>query len=879
LRPISDEPRRVEPGPPHRPVKLLDLELLEPRPRLTGLDGYRGVRVLARLHGVPVDEVRVAVSGDRVDPADLERALAPLAGLATRTALRTRLERGDGLRGPESLLEPPPPLAPEAGSLVTVAVCTRGRPESLAHTLESLRRQRCRTAELLVVDNAPPDEATRELVAQRFPEARYVREPRPGLGWARNRAVLEASAEVVAFTDDDAVADPGWLEAIAALFARNPDVVAMTGLVLPLELETRAQELFERYGGFGRGARRRWHALRGPIRRLRAGPWGTGANMAFRRKLFGEIGLFDPALGAGQAGGGDDLDIFLRVMLAGHALVYEPSAVVRHRHRRSLDELSAQLRAYGAGHMAFLLRTAGHAPRTRRAVLRALVRWAWDQGVRRNLDLALRPRFLPPRLGLIETRGMLEGASRYREARRRVRAAVQAFGAQEEAPAVASPPQAAPRGARTAVRRVDVAQPLRALDGLEEYGRTLVVVRNGAAVVGEFAIVNRGRPIGPAQLADQLVARFGTALFESAGPGDELAAARDAAAVRCVAEACGLAGAPRAALDPSVSASIVLPTRDRPAQLERCLASLARLETAREVEIVVVDNQPASGLTAPVVERFPGVRLVVEPRAGSACARNTGILAARGAVVVTTDDDVVVEPDWLERLLAPLARADVMAVTGNVRPLGLAHGAERAFERSGGLGKGYEGFEADEDWLLSFGPGAAPTWRLGATANAAFRSGLFEDPRVGLLPEWLGAGTPAGSAEDLYFFYRILSAGHTLVYEPRALVWHEHRRTDRELRAQLYAYSKGHGAHNLTTLLEDGDLRGLYRVLVDVPRGRLRQLAAHAAQSVRGGPRLGLRALLLQVAGDLAAPWALWRSRRRARRLGLRRVAPPACGR
>src|SRR5207244_11842304 len=100
---------------------------------------------------------------------------------------------------------------------------------------------------------------------------------------------------------------------------------------LPYELETAAQVQCEEYGGFGRGFERRVFRT-GPARCGRAaaehggsGKFGTGANMAFRKTVFTEIGLFDPALDVGTVtNGGGDLDMFLRVLRAGHTLVYEP---------------------------------------------------------------------------------------------------------------------------------------------------------------------------------------------------------------------------------------------------------------------------------------------------------------------------------------------------------------------------------------------------------------------------------------------------------------------------------------------------------------------------------------------------------------------------
>jgi glycosyltransferase involved in cell wall biosynthesis len=100
-----------------------------------------------------------------------------------------------------------------------------------------------------VIDNGCQDEI-RELTERILPNARYVPERRPGLDFARNRALSEVTSEIIAFLDDDAVADAFWVRSIAECFASFPRAAAVTGLTLPLELETEAQELFEANGGF-----------------------------------------------------------------------------------------------------------------------------------------------------------------------------------------------------------------------------------------------------------------------------------------------------------------------------------------------------------------------------------------------------------------------------------------------------------------------------------------------------------------------------------------------------------------------------------------------------------------------------------------------------
>jgi len=249
---------------------------------------------------------------------------------------------------------------------------------------------------------------------------------------------------------------------------------------------------------------------------------------------------------------------------------------------------------------------------------------------------------------------------------------------------------------------------------------------------------------------------------------------------------------------------VVVATLDRPEDLRECLRCLVTQASARPVEIIVVDNNPGSKLTPPVVAEFPGVVLVEERRRGLAYARNRGVVASRGEIVVATDDDVTMPPGWLGRLVAPFAQPDVMVVTGNIVPRELATTAQRLFEAYGGLGRGSDRRVVDKDWF-NRSVTAVPTWTLGATANAAFRSSIFHHPQIGLMDEALGPGMPSGVGEDTYLFYRVLKAGYTIVYEPAACVWHKHRRDLPELRRQIFNYSKGHVAYHLTTILRDRD--------------------------------------------------------------------------
>jgi GT2 family glycosyltransferase len=403
-----------------------------------------------------------------------------------------------------------------------------------------------------------------------------------------------------------------------------------------------------------------------------------------------------------------------------------------------------------------------------------------------------------------------------------------------------------------AVRTVDVREAIAPLTDVEGYARVRVFVADGPELIGAVDIWNTRQTISASRLR-QAIAQ--TLLYPLAARGLARQLGQNAATER---------------LSSDVPVSVVVPTCDRPEDLRRCLQSLMSQQTMRPLEIIVVDNRPAQGTVRHVIRDFASVIVIEEERAGLSYARNAGFLAARGEILVATDDDVVAPPNWIERLVAPFARPEVAAVTGQVLPLELETEAQCRFEAYGGLGKGFEPIEVNSCWFNGF-RGAVPTWRLGATANAAFRASALADPAIGMLDEALGAGTPTGCSEDTYLFYRLLKANRTLVYDPSAYVWHRHRLTNDELRNQIFAYSKGHVAYQLTTLIRERDPRSLVRLGWSLPK----VYAGRAIDRIRGRSDYPLGLIAQEILGNLAGPWALWRSRRRVRKLGRSAVARP----
>ena len=308
---------------------------------------------------------------------------------------------------------------------VSIVVCTREHPDVLERQLASLARLEYSNYEVIVVDNAPRSDRTRQ-VCERFPFVRYVLEPRAGLDYARNTGWLTATKPVIAYTDDDAAVDSYWLAALALNYA-DPDVHCVTGCTFPLELETKAQHCFEKYGGMQRGFTRRvykpgqWNAFFP----LGSGRFGAGVNLSVRRDVLEKLGGFDPALDVGSvARGGGDLDIMARVIQAGGTLVYEPRAIVWHQHRKTMTALRKQMFDYGWGFAAYAVKHARDLELGNYSIS-MLRRWSKRWGLKRlsdNLRLALRfQSHYPLDLILIEVLGGILGTRAYQRSVRKVR--------------------------------------------------------------------------------------------------------------------------------------------------------------------------------------------------------------------------------------------------------------------------------------------------------------------------------------------------------------------------------------------------------------------------------------------------------------------------
>jgi GT2 family glycosyltransferase/peptidoglycan/xylan/chitin deacetylase (PgdA/CDA1 family) len=834
---------------------------------------YRGMRRARR---------RLRSEHDAPHNASQSRILPEVTNGARRAQRRLRSEHDALLNGSQSRI--PPAFAnghhaPSAAGLVSVVVTTCADATAAVRCATTIRDNACGPVEVIVVENRPAASDVREALAAAFGRdsaVRYVEEPTPGLSRARNAGLASASGSIVAFVDDDVVVDDRWLDALRDAFAVHPEATCVTGQIEPLELGTRAQSLLEQYATFGKGPTRRVYRLDAPpddvpLFPYTAGHFGSGANMAFRRDALLALGGFDPCLGAGtHAKGGEDLDICIRLILSGQTLVYEPRAIVRHRHLHTMRLLYGKVFSYGVGLGALIVKHATSEP-NRAALVRLIpagLRYLLSPRSRKNATKATN---FPRRLELIEWIGLVLGPIAYARSR-----------SLRLVSAPAAPPRRHAADAATAPMHSVWSGELELSSPVLEINPPLAQSR---AAFDEARLLIRviGEPLGFVQ----------TPLSSGKLDLHQAIGAMDADVGERVERQLAINGLPTLA-DLSAErhggvtwaanwiadsdgalVSVIVCTRNRAQGLRRCLDSIQRLRYPN-LEFLIVDNAPADDSTMQLVldaaREDARVRYVREARPGLSAARNRGLREARGEFIAYTDDDVRVDPLWVDAILRGFERrADVGCVTGLVASASLERSAQQYFDARVGWSSSSEQrlFEATasrgDSRLHPYAPGV-----FGTGANVAFRRDAIE--AIGGFDRSLGAGSPTCGGEDLDAFVRLLRSGRSLTYEPAALVWHDHRVDEKDLQKQMYCYGKGLSAYLCKFLFARSSGREVAQRLLagGLHAGRLARRSQAAAN--RSGVAPGL--LKAELRGWLAGPWAYFRARSQQDRAHLRAVAP-----
>lgn len=235
------------------------------------------------------------------------------------------------------------------------------------------------------------------------------------------------------------------------------------------------------------------------------------------------------------------------------------------------------------------------------------------------------------------------------------------------------------------------------------------------------------------------------------------------------------------------SVTIAVCTTGERASLAAALKSIASNAAGAEL-MVVVNGAIAPRLKSTIARVAPAARVVEERRPGLDMARNCAVSQARTELVAFIDDDAQVAANWLSSVRSAFAgNPAIQALTGLILPAELATPSQAWFEAYGGFGRGCASRWWQSELAMTHSKsGYLMTSQVGSGTNMVFRNQALK--RLGGFHPALDVGTPTGGAGDLEIFSRILRMGWELLYEPRAVVLHHHRRSFEEVREQVAGF-------------------------------------------------------------------------------------------
>lgn len=257
---------------------------------------------------------------------------------------------------------------------VSVIICTLNRHRILESAILSMEKQTLKKDlfELIVVDNGSVDQTKKmvESLMGTIPNMRYVFESNKGLSNARNHGIRESSGDIVAFLDDDAIADSQWLEHLYSVYQIDSEVGAVGGKINVLWDHDRpswVNDLFESYfGKFDLGEKRK---------QMIYPEYPYGSNMSILRELIVEIGGFRTELGRKGKSlvAAEETDLFYRINSKKIRVIYEPKAIVYHRVlTERLSKTWGLRRSFSHGESMAILNSFYHARTMREKVAEAL---------------------------------------------------------------------------------------------------------------------------------------------------------------------------------------------------------------------------------------------------------------------------------------------------------------------------------------------------------------------------------------------------------------------------------------------------------------------------------------------------------------------------
>lgn len=819
------------------PACVLNIDLSLPIVSIPGLEGFMTAFAVFYYDRQPVGIGILPINGDHCLASDIEEASCTFEKQVQRVKMRDYLD----IR----LLTADSSITPATDISVIIPTC--GRPKYLRCCLQALQKQTLQADRIIVVDNCPDNSEITQIIKDDYPSAEFIVCTTRGASAARNAGAALCDSEYLAFLDDDVIPSPQWLEQIRNEICKDKRIAVARGMVLPAEIKNETQAKMEALGGFNGGFRSRWilpdeDRNAAYLEYLDFPRLGAGCQLIVRRAVFEQIGGFDPLIGAGLGIDGEDVDLFARLIDCGYIFYHEPSAIVFHHHRESEGEFVQQIHraawstAYLWGRMA-----------QRHARLRASLNKLYRKYLRiiagQAAHASLRPDILGGKVRRKKLwcylRGYLHG--RFSHANDRPDLWPEKAGNSSQV------------NHSVAVRQLDLYRQIPPF--LDSNGHQAIEVQIfcGEKYISSLRMPATHSQVAVSQVLSALSDEIIDALIVDLQANRQLHACPGPYSLINAGEQSPFHLHKHFYWHPSVS--IVIPTRDRPDDLVDCLWRISRQDYHGELEVIVVDNNPGSGLSRPVVDQFPQFTYTCCDKPGAAATRNTGFLKARGEIIAITDDDVLVPRGWVRNIVQRFWRQDVWMVNGSVLAYELSSRAELDFEDNCGFPSNNSTIEATGEVIRSWR--YIPAVMFGVSANMAFRRSVIENPAIGLMNEALGPGTPAGAGEDLEFIYRVLKEGHTVIFEPTIWAYHRHRRSQQELNRQIYNYGKSATALYLHMLVFHHDFVAIPALLFHVPKNLIR------LPFIFGGRYwlIGLHGIRGYLTGFPAYIWSLIRDR------------------
>lgn len=301
--------------------------------------------------------------------------------------------------------------------------------------------------------------------------------------------------------------------------------------------------------------------------------------------------------------------------------------------------------------------------------------------------------------------------------------------------------------------------------------------------------------------------------------------------------------------------SLIIPTKNRPQNVDRILDSLKGFNYLKrdDLNVVIVDSSQTHE-TKQVAISY-SVEYLEAEGLGKSEAMNLAIASLPSEFIAFFDDDIIlINEHWLDQLLSNFVDEEVAYVSGRVIAAETKSEAQERWEKKGALDKGSKKLVVGKDFFQRFYLHGVPVQFVTMGANHIVKRDILQE--VGAHDERFGPGQAIeGAGADLDLTYKVLKAGHKVVYDPEALVAHFHPEDLSELRSKMYSYGISDTAIHAKFLMEFHDVRSLFQIAYRPGQNTYRLL-----KSVLGKYPLPPDIIIASILGNLVGPFAYLRN-------------------